>query len=395
MLSKVLETHVRLEKRVRSKAKQGKKINVLFLESCSNISKVSLLTEMASNNSDFNVTVLSHDQSDISKNLYQNTGAKLILGGSIEDVITHEDIDLLFLDNPHYYYDFLKPTHDFYKKLPASIFANVLICYIPYAYIAVSSHEAYTDFFHSYSWKFFLESYFHLTELKRYSRNIERISNQVVTGHPYIDPYLTNKYDFDKQITRKTSATRRVTWCPHHNPTFYGGVSILEQEKVLRELLELNTDLEIYFRPHPNFFAALKSKTHIDSKDYQTLLSNEIQEIFESYWLNNSRVIYYDKGPVYQLFKSSDLIIHNCGGYQMEAVASRAQIINLVSRELLNDHVLQFQKLQNFCSNKNDFNTALNEALDNVDIFEKDLTGHEDIPLAANLIIRNLQHNLL
>lgn len=389
MLSKILDNTSRLEKRARSKVAQGRRINVLFLESSSNISKVSILKELSCD-ADFNVSVLSHDQSDISKALYQFAGVKHILGGTLEDIVAREDIDILFLDNPHYYLDTSHPTHDFYKRISSSIFEKALFCYIPYAYISVSNHEAYTDYFHKFSWKFFLESHFHLLESRKFTNNVDRLPNQIVTGHPYIDPYLTDKYDFDLTQAMHNTSKFRITWCPHHNPVFYGGVSITEQESALRSILESEQDVEIYFRPHPNLLASLKSEVHINSADYQTLLNKDLAKIFEEYWLKNDRVVFYDKGPVYQVFKNSDLIIHNCGGYQMEAIFSGSPIINLVNQGILNDHILQYKSYQSFCSEPTDFKRTVKQFTDAKRRKPYRITGQEDIPLAATLIKRHI-----
>lgn len=394
MINIILENQVRLEKNIRSKIKQGKKINILVLESTSNIAKVSLLSEIQRAVSEFNVSVLSYDQSQVSINLYQSIGIKQIFCKTIDEAVNQEDVDILFIDNPHYHYEFIKPTYDFYTKITASVFEKVLICYIPYAYISVSSHEAYTDFFHNYSWKFFLESYFHLIELKKHTKQIKRLPNQVITGHPYLDPYFTDSFDFNKDLKNKGDSKIRIAWCPHHNKDFYGVVSISEQEEVLRRVLEHNKEIEIYFRPHPNLIAAMKSSIHQESKDYQTLLTNDTLDIFENYWLKHDRVIYFDKGPVYQLFKSSDLIVHNCGGYQMEAVASGANIINLVNKGILNSHILQYEELQDFCSSKIDFEKSLNKSLSKPHGKNDRFIGCEEIPSAGNLIVNHLKRVL-
>lgn len=394
MLQHIIENNVRLEKRVRKKIAVGQKANILIIKSSSNTSKVSLISEIQKRSEIFNVFVLSHDQSEVSKRLYSSLRANLIIGGNLEDVLLKNDIDILFIDNPHYYFEFSSPAHDFYNKLSNGIFENILICYVPYAYICISNPEVYTDFFHSFSWRFYLESYFHLLEVGKYAKTLPRLPNQVVTGHPYIDPYCTDEFDFNFAEISEHRASKKLVWCPHHNPVFYGGVSISEQEKILRKCLEKNSDLIIFFRPHPNLFGALKSKKHLDSSDYKILLDDELHDTLHEFWLNNPRVVFVEKGPIYEYFKAADVIVHNCGGYQMEALVSGAKVINLVNPAILNKHILQYEDFQEFAQNPVDFAGKLELAIGEIQGPRRRITGFEDQVSAGALIASNLERSL-
>lgn len=394
MLQAILENQIHLEKRIHNKTQKRNKVNVLIIESTSNIAKVSLINSLIERDKFFNLFILSHDQSETSKHLYARLGANVILGGKLEDIVTEKEIDLLFLDNPHYHFDFAKPSHDFYAKLSSLIFENCLICYVPYAYISTSNPEVYTDFFHNYSWRYYLESHFHLLEVDYHNRNNPRLPNQVVTGHPYLDPYFTDKFDFNSAEFDRYHSFKKITWCPHHNPVFYGGISIEAQEKLLREYLEDNADVVIFFRPHPNLFGALRSKQHLESSEYKILLNEDLLKTFEDYWLKHPRIINAEKGPIYQHFKHSDLIIHNCGGYQMEAIASGSNIINLINPLILNKHVLQYENYQVFCNKPETLKPSISEMLSQKTSPKRRLTGMESTPLAGELIAKNLVDSL-
>ena len=332
--------------KLRDKLKNGGRVNVMVMESSPNTSKVSLLRALREVN--FNVFVLSHENSSISQRLYSGLNVTVIYGGGVFDLIKSHDIDILFIDHPHYFFDFTEPKHDFYGRLDGAIYSKALICYVPYAYISVSNSEAYTDFFHRFSWRFYLESNFHLFEYLFHTKNLDRFDNACVVGHPYMDPYFTDYYDCIEEFNLKRDNEVVLTWCPHHNPSFYNDLSFWDQERQLRKAIESNSRLIVVFRPHPNLLATLKSETHRNSRDYNTLMKEENLEDFMDFWFNHPRVRRIEKGPIYQVFKSSDVILHNCGGYQMEACVSGARIINTINTKLLSSHIAQFASLQDF-----------------------------------------------
>jgi hypothetical protein len=394
MFNDALKNQAYLERRLRNKAARGEKINVLIPESSPNTSKVSLIFEIASLTENFQVFVLTHSALPSTAEMYRLLNAEMIVGGSLEDAIFEHSIDILFIENPHHYFDFSNPAHDFYKKLSSSIFTNVLICYVPYAYISISNSDVYTDFFHRLSWRFYLESFFHLLESEKYDDLFERIPNKIVTGHPYLDPYFTDKYDFHKRALLKYESNRKIVWCPHHNPSFYGGVSLADQESVLRSFVEKNEDVVIFFRPHPNLFGALNSKVHIESNDYQILLDQSLLERLSGFWFDHPRIIHVDNAPIYEHFKAADIIVHNCGSYQMEALASGARIINLVHPNILNLHVLQYRDFQTFCSDAGEFEVTLQASADAILRPRIRRIGMDHQVPAGLLIAKDLQRSL-
>lgn len=377
---------------IRAKLRRGEKVNVLVMESTTNTSKVSLLSALS--RLDYNVFVLSHENSVIAKRLYASLGATVVYGGALSSVVDHNDIDIVFIDNPHYYFDCMAPSHDFYRKLESSLYERVLFCYVPYAYISVSSGEAYTDVFHRFSWKFFLESNFHLLEYLRYTNNTVRLDNGVVTGHPYLDPYFTSKYDVIDEFDLRRTGGKVVVWCPHHNPVFYSQISLWDQAMALQLLLERDPSVTVVFRPHPNLFATLSSKVHQQSKDYQTLMSGNSLGEFQEFWFNHPRVLRIERGPIYQVFKSANVVLHNCGGYQMEAVLSGARVVNTINRDLLSSHMMQFEGAQSFPSDLASLKQGLERAVDSERLFDYgELAGKQGIE-AGELIARNIAVSL-
>lgn len=371
-----------------SRCASGGGVRVLVMESSSNTSKVSLLSAL--DREGFDVFVLSHDTSALSKAIYVGLGCSVIYGGTLEDAVASNDIDVIFIDNPHYYLEGGRPGHDFYRMIPRSVSDRALFCYVPYAYIAVSSSEAYTDYFHRMSWKFFLESDFHLMEYMRLNLGSD-CGNAFVSGHPYLDPYLTKAYDFLPDVRLPDGCTRLLTWCPHHNPIFYNQIEFWDQERELRRLLEEDSALVVAFRPHPNLFATLESSIHRESKDYKTLLQGGAVSAIKEFWLNHPRVIDARKGPIYQLFKSSDVIVHNCGGYQMEAVFSGARVVNTVNVGLLNRSALQYSDHQVYPNSPSDFRAAVVQALSRESLPRLDLWPNPLRAEAGQLIAEHLR----
>lgn len=364
MLERIENNTLRLVNIVTAKYRSGAKVNILLMDTTSNISKVSLLYHLSNERFHFEVFVLTHDLSDVSLQLYENLNITLIKGGTLDKAVEENDIDILFLDNPHKYFSFVKPTYDFYSPISDSVFSRVLICYIPYAYISIRSDEPYTDMIHRFAWKFFIESHFHYLEAIGCRKNLEKRDNIFVTGHPFLDPYFSNEFDYIEKYDLRKLRTKTIVWCPHHNAAFYGNISLKEQEKFLRNLLEANPELIVVFRPHPNLLAVLNSKIHQESKDYRILIDQELSESIKGFWLQHPRVLYFSQGPIYQIFKTADVILHNCGSYQMEAVVSGTPVVNLVNLQLLNDHALQFKKFQHFPRNIGELSAITTQILD-------------------------------
>lgn len=335
-----------LEKKIKYKVALGKKVNILIEEPNLNITKKSLIQSLLYED-DFNVTVYSHTLTKKVKGYYDSIGVNVIYGGQLENICTEYDTDVLFISDPHRFFECTPPTYDFYKKITNNILYTTLIAYIPYAFLCMKDSHAFDDIVQRYAWRYFLETEYHLNCL---DKKANRVDNYLVTGHPYLDAYKNFKHD------NKTERT--ILWCPHHNPIFYNSVNLREQDLSLRSIL--NTEnIKIIFRPHPNLFQSLTSSTHSSSKDYKTLLTASEASEFKYFWENHHNVICDYNTPIKDLFSLSDLVITNCGGFQMESLCTGLPIINLINRGLLSSFMDMFSEQYNFADNVEDMMTLI------------------------------------
>jgi UDP-N-acetylglucosamine 2-epimerase len=180
----------------------------------------------------------------------------------------------------------------------------------------------------------------------------------VLTGHPYLDGYYSDYLIENNRIHDLT-----ILWAPHHNKVFYNNVSLVEQESVLRELIVKNENVRVIFRPHPNLFGALNSEMHMNSDDYNTLMTLDEAKRMKAFWENHDRVDCSYKGSIVEFFEAADLIITNCGGFQMEMLHSNRVLVNLINQKLLNRQLKNFQKYCYLPNDKVEFNTILNTYL--------------------------------
>ena len=352
ILKSITSNYVNLEIEIHKKVANGEKINVMIYEPSSNTSKLSLIRAFNKNEL-FSVIVFSHDNSEVSRRNYESIGSDVIYGGDVYEICLEKSIDIFFVESPHHFFSFHKPTYDFYTKIPERVFEEVLLCYVPYAYICIADDHPYNDHVHRYCWKFFVESIFHFKKAKAIKN---RVDNVVLSGHPYLDEYYSNYIstkDDDKNVT--------ILWAPHHNSSFYNGISLREQECVLRNMLIENDDVRAIFRPHPNLFGVLDSEIHVNSEDYNALITQDEAKEMKSFWENHDRVECSYKGSIVEFFEASDLIITNCGGFQMEMLHSNRIVINLINQNKLNEQLKLFQSYCYLPSSKDEFKSLVKD----------------------------------
>lgn len=374
-----------LEKKVKNKVASGKKVNILIEEPNLNVTKKSLIQSLL-NEGDFNVTIYSHTFTKKVENYYNSLGVYVIYGGQLEGICSEYDIDILFISDPHRYFECTPPTYDFYKKITNNILYTTLIAYIPYAFLCMKDSHAFDDIVQRYVWRYFLETEYHVNCI---DKKVNRVSNYFVTGHPYLDAY--------KNFKREKKIERTILWCPHHNPIFYNAVSLRDQDLALRNILN-SGDVKVIFRPHPNLFQSLNSERHSSSKDYKILLTASEAIEFKNFWENNHNVICDYNSPIKDLFSISDLVITNCGGFQMESLCAGLPIINLINRGLLSSFMDMFSAQYNFADNFEDMMGLINRYLTN-EIKSVNLNAVlkqlPEIGNAGNNIAKNIKLSLL
>ncbi|MFA5337015.1 MAG: CDP-glycerol glycerophosphotransferase family protein [Candidatus Omnitrophota bacterium] len=193
-------------------------------------------------------------------------------------------------------------------------YLNCLTCYVPYGYmITHRPYLLYQQLLHNLVFRFYVESEFHLEQVKKYTKT--KGSNAVVVGYPGIDDLL-----FPKEIENKTALwkkkdmkLKRIIWAPHYtifdNGTNFCYSNFLEYYQIMFEIAKKYEDsIQIAFKPHPVLKSELyknpdwgKKRTDKYCKQWAELENGQ---------LNESDYI--------ELFLSSDAMIFDSGSFIAE-----------------------------------------------------------------------------
>lgn len=202
-----------------------------------------------------------------------------------------------------------------------SIFA--LCCYIPYSFAMFEYENNYMDEFHGLLWNYYLETKFHYQTFSK----INSSNNCVVTGYPKLDTYVNSKNNsFNKKawpnITKQNETCKKIIYAPHHsiNPTPLALSTFYWNSEYIFKLAKNNPNTLWIFKPHPN----LKNnyiQAHPDKKI-------KIEKYFTNWEkLKNAKI--YNQGDYFDIFKTSDLLITDCGSFLAEYLPTGKPVIHL------------------------------------------------------------------
>lgn len=201
---------------------------------------------------------------------------------------------------------------------PKYISSFALTCYCPYGYELLQKEKAYTQDFHRFLYKFFVE---HQENIKRYkSYNKHNIENCVLAGYPKLDAYL-NANDVKCNLW-KDDKKFKVIYAPHHSfeKNDLRLATFAKNEKFILELAKKHPETTWVFKPHPRFkYALLKNKIMNES---------EVNNYYEQ-WNKIGKV--YDGGNNFELMFTSDLMITDCCSFLAEYVPTKKPLIRLTN----------------------------------------------------------------
>lgn len=195
---------------------------------------------------------------------------------------------------------------------------NVLTIFTNYAY-SISRHSRFIHrlLFTNLAWRVFVENESILKELKHCSRCYG--SNLYVIGYVKMDGFPDNIPHEQKSIII----------APHHTVASHWKNTLclsnfLRYAQFFQELPKKYPNVLFVFRPHPLLLISLVrdniwSQNDVDSY-MQTLLSNK-------------NVIFSDGGEYFDLFASSDGIIHDCGSFTAEYMFTEKPACYLLRNE--------------------------------------------------------------
>ena len=220
-----------------------------------------------------------------------------------------------------------KPDIFFYLQLaeipgidaPSIVSKYSLTCYCPYAFQLSDYKKEYLPFFHKLLFRYYVVHELTRDRFESYEKGNAR--NCVVVGYPKLDVY--NKRDFvDAEKYWRDPQKIKVIYAPHHsvNDTFRFSTFSYNHDFILH--LARRTDTTWVFKPHPMLRRAVISAG--------LMTREEIDKYYQS-WAEIGRV--YDQGDYFDIFKSSDVMITDCGSFLAEYLPSGKPLIRLINDE--------------------------------------------------------------
>ncbi len=214
--------------------------------------------------------------------------------------------DLIFYEQPWFSLD-----NEF---SPENLSKKALCFYVPYG-IELDIHNNIMRFVKKFYMSLFKTFIFN-EQVKEDMRKIG-LKNVVVTGHPRLDNYLLPVRHKDLWKTNKF----RIIYAPHHSfstSELKWATYEWNGDFLLKLAQKYSDTTEWIFKPHPRFYTAL---TEEFGKKYA-------DKVFSD-WSKVSRL--YDTGDYFDLFRTSDLMISDCGSFKIEYLPSGKPFLNLVS----------------------------------------------------------------
>lgn len=219
-----------------------------------------------------------------------------------------------------------KPDIVFYEQpwdlphnyLPKEISKFALTCYVPYGLGLFEYNENYSNF-HKTLWRYFIDSELNKKNFIKYDKLASK--NCIVTGYPKLDCYFKKINPFYNSLWKDVNK-KKIIYAPHHSfekdglnlATFKkNGLFILELAKKFSETTWI-------FKPHPRFKMAIIANS-IFSK-------NEIENYYKE-WEKIGNI--YTKGEYIDIFRTSDLMLTDCGSFLGEYLPTEKPIIRLIN----------------------------------------------------------------
>lgn len=236
------------------------------------------------------------------------------------------NVDFAYKDGEYIDLNTFKPDIIFYDQpwdlpeihAPCYVSNFALTCYSPYGYELLEKENAYTQEFHHFLYKFFIE---HEDNMKRYaSYNKSNINNCVLTGYPKMDMFL-EKQNVSCNLWRDNDKFK-IIYAPHHSfeKKDIQLATFCKNGKFILELAKKHPETTWIFKPHPRFkYALLRNKIMNEAK-------------IDDYYAEWSKIgCVYNGGNNFSLMTTSDLMITDCCSYLAEYVPTLKPLIRLIN----------------------------------------------------------------
>lgn len=228
----------------------------------------------------------------------------------VEDLV---DADVVFFQQPWGMQD-----------LPRRLAGRALNAYVHYGFMMMANHGQHYHIgsFHPYLWRYFTQTEGH--RLLHLENDPSAYSKLVVTGYPKLDVYLSEAGGGSELWPLPNQSARRIIYAPHHAVTkgSLGMSTFAWNHDLLLELARTTPGTQWLYKPHPNLkYAIARAK----------LMTREEYEAYERAWAELPNAAVYDSGRYFDVFRSSDVLITDCGSFLAEYLPTGNPIIWLVS----------------------------------------------------------------
>ena len=393
------------QKRLVSKLKAKKIINVVFLVIHDSVWKYDSLYDLLRRDKRFNpvivivplvregvpvMEVYNRSLNHFQENNYQVFSTFSNATNSWLDIKDELEVDIVFFTNPH------KLTFD---KYYIHHFLDRLTCYVPYSFqVSFLYQEQYNQQFHNLIWQCYYETEYHFSLAKKFAVN--KGANVVVTGYPGLD----NLFDFHNYTEVKScpkSSLKHIIWAPHHTINGQGNKldysCFLEYASDMMEFAEeYCNDVYFTFKPHP----ILKEKLY-QEETWGKDKTDEYYQFWES--RTNSQLA---EGNYDKLFIDSDAMIHDSGSFLAEYLTQNKPALFTVAFDgvfsRFNDVGLEALECHYHAYNKKDIREFIEMIIkmgpdklmeERIHFREKYLTYYAGRPASDNIYI-SLNHTL-
>ena len=230
------------------------------------------------------------------------------------------DFDVVFLQQPWAMTDF-----------PRRLIGKSLCVYMHYGFMMMANHGMHYNIasFHSYLWRYFTQTEMHRKMHLRYDPSAG--DKLVVTGYPKLDVYrekAAERSGCEIWPRHLDSERKRVIFAPHHsiqNPRLKMA-TFPWSGAVLSGLRDETPDVDWIYKPHPTLALSVERAK---------LMSRAAYEGYVDDWRGRDNSAVYDSGGYFNLFRTSDALITDCGSFLAEYLPTGKPIIWLVSDETI------------------------------------------------------------
>ena len=258
-------------------------------------------------------------------------------------------VEYIYQDGKYKNLKDFKPDMVFYEQQwglpkflrPETVSKYALTFYCPYGLSLLDYKSDYMRKFHSYLYKYFVDSNCNIERFETYHKG--NSINCTPVGYSKLDEYLDDK-KIDLNKYWKDSNKFKIIYSPHHSfdAESLRMATFRENDQLILNLAKNNPDTTWIFKPHPRLkFALIKNN----------IMSEEEVNQYYKEWETIGNV--YLQGDYLNIFKSSDLMITDCCSFLAEYLPTGKPLIRLKNKNATALNTLGQEVVKGYYETKN------------------------------------------